>query len=56
MPITSVTRSHLGSELITVIDGKTYYVPDDPANYQRQMIDVWVASGNSIAVPSSTDQ
>lgn len=33
----------------TVIDGKTLYVPLDPANRHYQAIQAWVAEGNTIA-------
>jgi len=34
--------------IAAVIDGVTYYVPDDPKNIERILIAQWEAAGNSI--------
>lgn len=35
--------------IIAIVDGKTYSIPDDPANRHRQMLAEWEAEGNTIA-------
>jgi hypothetical protein len=39
----------MGPEYFVLFDGQMLTVPDDPSNYHRQLIEAWVAAGNTIS-------